>query len=73
MTRDEIFNRYLNAAELHRWTPQTFLRYTLRGKAKDYTAGYRDRLFADIKDALAAGHIEPIESARGGQAYRERL
>lgn len=52
-----------------RWTPQTFLAYTLHGKAKDYSAGYHDALMRALSRRLAAGTVTEIRSKGGSTTY----
>lgn len=60
---------YLDAAEAHRWTPATYLTYTLRGKAAKYAGRYQHALMNAIQRRMNAGTVAGIRSAGGSIAY----
>jgi predicted alpha/beta-fold hydrolase len=55
-----------------RYTPDTYLAYTLHGKAKDYSSHYVRALMAAISRRVAAGTVVPARSAHGSTAYVRR-
>jgi hypothetical protein len=55
-----------------RYTPDTYLAYTLHGKAKDYSVHYRDALMRAIRRRVDAGTVVPAKSVRGAVAYVRR-
>jgi len=67
----QYIDSYLATAEdpATRYTPDTYLAYTLRGKARDYLQHYVQALMAAINRRVAAGTVVPIRSLRGSTAY----
>lgn len=55
-----------------RYTPATYLAYTLHGKAKDYSQHYVRALMAAIGRRVTAGTVVPVRSVRGSTAYVRR-
>jgi hypothetical protein len=51
-------------------TPATYLRYQLRGKARDYADKYERALMRHIRALVEQGVAEPVRSAGGSVAYR---
>lgn len=52
-----------------RWTPGTYLTYTLHGRAKDYWRGYHRALMRAIERRIAAGTVVAAPSKGGSTAY----
>lgn len=52
-----------------RWTPDTYLSYTLGGRAKDWSAGYARALMRAISRRVAAGTVVAVPSKGGSTAY----
>lgn len=52
-----------------RYTPDTYLAYTLHGKAKDYSTHYVRALMAAISRRVDAGTVVPVRSVHGSTAY----
>ena len=65
----QYIDRYLEVAAAHRYTPGTFLAYTLAGKAKRYGAGYTRALLRAINRRLSTGEVVAVRSAHGATAY----
>ena len=51
------------------FTVQTFLAYTLKGKAKEYCSSYVRALENDLEDLRRKGDVYRSSSCRGGVAY----
>jgi hypothetical protein len=51
-------------------TPQTFLNYSLRGKARAYSSTYFRAFMSRLSALYDAGLVGPCRSARGHEAYR---
>jgi len=65
-----VYNTVRDRDTVHIWIPpQTFLAYTLHGKAKDYSAGYHDALMRALSRRLAAGTVTEIRSKGGSTTY----
>jgi hypothetical protein len=62
-----LYNNTNNSSPL---TPQSFLHYSLKGKARDYSSTYFRAFMARLEALREAGLIESCESARGHEAYR---
>lgn len=66
-------NQYLAAnakkGDGNGFTVQTFLAYTLKGKAKQYSAGYVRALENDLEERRREGEAYRSSSCRGGVAY----
>lgn len=62
----ELLDAYLNASEMRRVTPSTFLR-----KARIDFARYHGPLMAEITEAISAGRVVPVASTGGATAYIE--
>jgi hypothetical protein len=71
MNESQYIHRYLarTADPATRWTPHTFLAYTLHGKARDYAGGYHRALMRAIGRRVAAGTVVPVRSKGGSTAY----
>ncbi len=52
-----------------RWTPGTYLSYTLAGKAKGYSAHYATALMRAIRRREAAGEVIAVPSKGGSTAW----
>jgi hypothetical protein len=52
-----------------RYTPATWLKYTLRGKAARYSGKYARVLLRSLRDGVERGTIMQVPSVRGGRAY----
>lgn len=65
----EGYLRYNSEAE-RPLTPGSYLRYQLRGKARDYADRYERALMRHIQALVEEGIAEPIRSAHGSVAYR---
>ena len=63
----ELVEAYLNHPK--RYTINTFLSYTLQGKAKRFQAGYERRMRKVLKEMLNRGEIIPVASIGGGISY----
>lgn len=70
----QYIDAYLATAEdpATRYTPATYLAYTLHGKAKDYSQHYVQALMGAISRRVAAGTVVPARSVRGSTAYVRR-
>lgn len=53
-----------------RWTLGTFLAYTLKGTAKEYSGKYKTALERALLRRVAAGEVEECQSVHKGIAYR---
>lgn len=71
MTESQYIGSYLAATADpgSRWTPHTYLSYTLHGKAKDYAMGYYRALMRAIDRRVAAGTVAAVPSKGGSTAY----
>jgi hypothetical protein len=67
----EEYLRY-NSEAKRPLTPGTYLRYQLKGRARDYADRYERALMRHLMALLAEGVIEPVRSAGGSVAYRYR-
>lgn len=52
-----------------RWTVDTYLSYTLHGRAKAYSSRYRRHLMAAIARRIRTGEVMETRSKGGGTAY----
>jgi hypothetical protein len=52
-----------------RYTPWTFLKYRVHGKAWNYSRGYYDTLMRAIGRRLTTGDVIETRSIGGGTAY----
>jgi hypothetical protein len=52
-----------------RWTPHTFLSYTLRGQAKNWSSGYHRALMRAIERRVSAGTVIAVTSKGRSTAY----
>lgn len=52
-----------------RWTPDTYLAYTLHGKAKDYSRGYANALMRALNRRVRDGTVISVRSKGGSTAY----
>lgn len=55
-----------------RYTIATFLKYNLRGKAREYGGGYFRALQKHLERLLDEGSVEKCSSVHGGIAYRRK-
>jgi predicted alpha/beta-fold hydrolase len=71
MIESQYIDAYLDATADPdtRWTPNTFLSYTLHGKAKDYSGHYYRALMRAIDRRVTAGTVTMVRSKGGSQAY----
>jgi hypothetical protein len=71
MRESQYIEPYLDATAdpATRWTPDTYLAYTLRGTARDYAAGYARALMRAIRRRVDAGTVVPARSVHGSTAY----
>jgi len=69
MKRSMYLEAYLKAAAVNRWTPGTFLAYTLRGKAKDWMSKYQRALENALIEEEKAGRVVRVRSVRGHTAW----
>lgn len=72
MRESQYIEDYLRQAEQHRWTPGTYLHYTLAGRAKDYSASYQRALQRAIDRRVQSGDVVPVRSAGARVAYVRR-
>lgn len=52
-----------------RYTPCTWIKYNLRGKAARYSNKYMRVLMRDLREGVERGTIMQVQSVRGGVAY----
>jgi hypothetical protein len=52
-----------------RYTLATFIKYTLRGNAKNYSGDYERALMNSLNRLVAKGLAEIVPSVHGGVAY----
>jgi hypothetical protein len=52
-----------------RWTPWTYLKYTVHGRAWDYSHGYHAALMRAISRRVTAGTVIGVRSKGGSVAY----
>ena len=71
MTESQYIHRYLNttADPDTRWTPWTYLKYTVHGSAWNYGHGYHRALMRAISRRVTAGTVVAIRSKGGSVAY----
>jgi hypothetical protein len=69
MKRSQYLEAYLKAAVEHRWTPGTFLAYTLRGKAKNWMSKYQRALENALIEEEKAGRVVRVRSVQGHTAW----
>jgi predicted alpha/beta-fold hydrolase len=71
MRESQYVEAYLNttADPDTRWTPDTYLAYTLHGKAKDYSMHYVNALMRALRRREAAGTVTAVRSKGGSTAY----
>jgi hypothetical protein len=69
MRESQYVESYLYAASRRRWTPKTYLRYELRGRAKRYGAGYTSALQRALDRRVRAGSVIPVRSVGRRMAY----
>jgi predicted alpha/beta-fold hydrolase len=71
MTESQYTELYLDttADPATRWTPGTYLTYTLHGRAKSYSAHYLRALMRAIARRVENGTVIEMRSKHGGSAY----
>jgi hypothetical protein len=71
MRESQYIDAYLDATAEPgtRWTPHTYLSYTLRGKAKGYSGHYYRALMRAISRRTAAGTVIAVPSKGRSTAY----
>jgi hypothetical protein len=72
MRESQYIDAYLNTAAdpATRWTPETYLSYTLRGAAKQrWSAGYSRALMRAISRRVSAGTVIAVRSKGRSTAY----
>lgn len=52
-----------------RYTPDTYLSYTLGGRAKNWSSGYARALMRAVNRRVAAGTVVPVPSVGGSTAW----
>ncbi len=62
----ELLDKYLNASEVRRITPSTFLRRERIDFARYYGA-----LMSELQQEVTAGHVVAVASKGGSTAYLE--
>lgn len=74
MTRESQYvEPYLEEAARHRYTVGTFLRYRLRGRARDWSDVYQRSLERALARRLIEGEVVIVRSAKGGDCYLRRV
>lgn len=69
MRESQYIDTYLDAARDARLTPGTYLRYTLCGKAAQYSGSYRRALMRAIHRRVRHGTVVAVRSAHNSVAY----
>ena len=71
MRESQYTELYLNMAADPdtRWTPDTYLAYTLHGKAKAWSMHYVQALMRALRRREAAGTVVAVRSKGGSTAY----
>lgn len=72
MIESQYIDAYLDATADPdtRWTPWTFLKYTVHGSAwSNWSRGYYDALMRAISRRMTAGTVTGVRSKGGGVAY----
>jgi len=72
MKESQYAEAYLDTAAdpATRWTPWTYLKYTVHGSAwSNYSYGYRDALMRALNRRMTEGTVTAVPSRGGSVAY----